>query len=347
MRSPEVELDVLVAHELATCSPAAAVIWTKAWRPEEGLMPPRRPVTVERHTQRYHGGETDVRALAGDRTLLCENKTLGGTFEPGQVESYAEECRRNPQMRSVLIAPRSWLARHRAAPFDGFVEVEELESALREEADAIAGDVVLAELHASYEHRAAMFHKFAEDTARTTVPDALMRAFQERYEAILAEVSGRQLALGPRSLIGKGAGHAHVRLMAIPRAPIVMHKFTVGILDLRFRGVDVGELDHLYARIDREDGPMVHWRVNEQEDGIWPVLRRDDLTITYADTDELQASLAMTEAAAAMLALSDWLRSDAATRVRDALVRNRKGSSRPPRRQSAEPVGTGELFPDL
>lgn len=158
-RPREYELDVLIAHELATGSPAAELLWAAAAR----AMPPT--VKVGRQVRRDDLRTSDVVAIDGELQLMCEDKLADGVEEPSQFKSLAEEVRRRPATRRALVvAPCQCLQRYNLpdrlkGELKGLVKgvaVEDLAAELESTA-ADLGDEAgsAAELRRSYEHRAA------------------------------------------------------------------------------------------------------------------------------------------------------------------------------------------------
>ena len=88
----ELKLDVLIALELGTGSPAAEVLWKKVrW-----AMP--ADVKVRQQVKRkVDGRTTDVEARGGGRRLLCEDKLADGLFRRDQVESYGKRSPLGPE----------------------------------------------------------------------------------------------------------------------------------------------------------------------------------------------------------------------------------------------------------
>ncbi len=100
----EYELDLLIAHELATGSPAAQLLWDAAKIP----MPPA--VTTDRQVRRHDERTTDVVAMDGDFQLHCEDKLADGAEERRQFESLATEVQMFPdRRRALVVAPRECL----------------------------------------------------------------------------------------------------------------------------------------------------------------------------------------------------------------------------------------------
>ncbi len=155
-RTREIEIDVLIGHELATGSPAAERIWKAA-----ELEPPG--FTTPSYQWPFHvlasDRTADVRVAVEGVELFVEDKAIGGQFTTGQPEAYD----RLPfeTHRTVLVAPRSFLNAHtdEATCFTGTVALEDLAAALE---DAIPG-LPCSELKRSYEHRAKEFRRCLKD----------------------------------------------------------------------------------------------------------------------------------------------------------------------------------------
>ena len=165
-RTREIEIDLLVAHELATGSPAGEFLWRSV-----GWEPPTEPPTVLYQPTRGNTSRTtDVEARASVGRLLIEDKAPGGHFEEDQPRSYAAELGRDPTARSLLVAPRALIDRHPsdAQLFSNCVSLEDLAKVL---ADAVEGDD--SELERGYAWRAGEFTRCALPSMgdRTSNPD--------------------------------------------------------------------------------------------------------------------------------------------------------------------------------
>lgn len=174
-------LDLLLAHELATRSPAAAVMWSTVGQP-----PPPRPVLVERQAIRIDGRTTDLEAIAADgRALLCENKAAGGSYEFCQPESHATHCA-GRQAWAITVAPRAFRDAGYSPVFDGMVAVQDLAAVLDEAAGRLDGvDPTSDELRRSYLHRAARLREYAQDLGDVGNPDEDVHALGDLHRRLL------------------------------------------------------------------------------------------------------------------------------------------------------------------
>jgi hypothetical protein len=153
----EIQLDFLVALELATGSTAGQLLWQRIQE-----APPDHPPIVDRQTRRIDDRTTDVEATNNEGQqplrLLIEDKVSGGHFEPGQVESYCEEQARDrafgKNTKIGLVAPQAFIDGHLsdANRFDAAVSIEDLAASL----ERGARDTPESELAANYRYRAGL-----------------------------------------------------------------------------------------------------------------------------------------------------------------------------------------------
>ncbi len=301
-RHREWELDVLVAHELATASPAATVLWQAV-----GQTAPSPPVTVTRQAVRDDGRTTDVQAEADDgRLLLCENKAAGGSFGYRQPESYANHCAQRSAW-AVTVGPRSWVTANRDSHFDGHVAVEDLATALLDAAECLpADDPVSAELRASYEYRARQLLDYASDDGYVGNPNSSVAAIGELYRRLLADLTAGSLNLTPNALRNETAAFAHVRGFTVG-ARKVIHKIDRGAVDLGCTGWTMPELRSWYSALATDARPPIGWSPDSPDSKGTPVLRYtvepiDPRTVTI---DKAEAVIRV--AIGAMLELEAWL----------------------------------------
>jgi hypothetical protein len=151
-RSPrELALDVLIAHELASGSPAAKLIWRSDW-------PFPRELRVTFQAKRIGDRRTtDVEARDDGRRLLCEDKLAGGGFQKGQIEGYVKEIGLDPtNIAAVVIAPRRFPPAEQLPEPLRHIAIEDLADVLARSAGQLESNLPAAadELARSYRHRA-------------------------------------------------------------------------------------------------------------------------------------------------------------------------------------------------
>jgi hypothetical protein len=274
-RSRERDLDLYVAHELATGSPAAAVLWQAV-----GYPPPAVPVSVRRQAPRGIRS-TDVLAEGDGHVLLCENKAASGSFEDLQPESYAEYCTAHPAARAVLVAPRDWLRQSHDVHFHACVAVEDLADALMQAAEVLGGDGAGHELRLSYLYRAEELRRYATDPGYQGDPDDRVRDFGDLYRRLLAAETGGRLSLSTsKTLRNRTAGFATMRGPALGRDAsgreiTVNHKLDWGAVDLALDGGSLAEFRSRIAQAGQEKAPPDGWTVQPQPTGKRPVLHHD------------------------------------------------------------------------
>lgn len=188
LRSNEIEIDVLVSHELATLSAAGRIFWECTGRP-----PPETPPTIDRQRPRqWDNRTTDVAVDADDgRTLLIEDKGTGGHFEPGQVDSYEEELRHSTNLWTVLVAPEEFLLANRtdAARFSRKIGLENLAECLESAAESLPA----GELRLSYLYRALLFRRAAQKRSTSVHHDEDVAAFGTLYQEFVEQKSSGRL----------------------------------------------------------------------------------------------------------------------------------------------------------
>jgi len=222
-RHREWELDLLLAHELATASPAAARMWRSV-----GEEPPPAPVDVTPQAIRDDCRTTDLEARAADgRALLCENKAAGGSYEHRQPDSYAEHCA-GKQAWAITVAPRAFLE-HGASPlFHGHVAVEDLAAALDSAADGLtAGDAATTETRHSYRYRAEVLRSYARDPGYVGNPDDHVRQVGDQYRALLRSLTGGAFQLTSEAFKNRSTDFATLNGGSVGRSRL-MHKLGPG-----------------------------------------------------------------------------------------------------------------------
>ena len=232
-RSREIEIDVLIAHECASGSAVAELLWRRAH-----MRPPRGRVEVMHQPPCGDGRIGDVRVTAsGGRQLLIEDKAASGSFQKGQVENY--ERLASDKVRTVLIAPDGFLQEHKreAKRFSAAVSLEEIADALK----SVPGGAA-AELAASYAHRRKEFLRCANDSGWTGNPDDDVRAFGDRYRELAKELTGDEIALTQKSLTNKTPRLVEFEKWAPHDNIKPFHKHRQGLVDVRVRDFTLPEL---------------------------------------------------------------------------------------------------------
>jgi hypothetical protein len=304
-RSRELELDLFIAHELASGSPAAAVLWQAVGHP----LPPA-PVVVTRQAPRDDSRTTDVKAVAGRLELLCENKAAGGSFTPGQPESYAAHCLAHLDARAVLIGPRPWIQPPRDEYFTASVAVEDLADSLDDAAERLDTDGAAVELRLSYLFRAQQLRQYASDPGYASNPDEHVAAFGHLYRRLLSEVAGTRLSMTPQSLQSQTAGFASIRGPGLGDGHTLMHKLNWGCVDLTLRDGTLAEYQSRIAAATSEEAPPPGWEVERQKTGKYPVLsfKVEPLNPQTSLADD--AEPVIRRAISAISTLGQWLATD-------------------------------------
>ncbi len=243
-RGRERDLDSLIAVDLASGSPAAAIIWKAV---EQSVA---APANVRFQTKRRDHRTTDVEAAAGDLTLLIENKVAGGQYEPGQAESYAEE-RRAGSVLTLTIGPRSFESyfHQKRGCFDAFVTIEDLAASLCSAAERADSN---PELRAGYLHRAGRYQTLA--TSITAPPKEDVVAFGKLYRQVAEQrtlgrvrLSEGSFQRGPRATFAFDA--------PVPRPLRAMHKVRHRVVDILFRGWTLQQLEDFWSTMDEAERP--------------------------------------------------------------------------------------------
>src|SRR5438445_1960242 len=197
----ELKLDVLIALELGTGSPAAEVLWKKVrW-----AMP--ADVKVRQQVKRkVDGRTTDVEARGGGRRLLCEDKLADGLFRRDQVESYRKEVLLDPKhTRALVIAPKKFVEKARLPAPLAKVAVEDLAEALNAAAQGLASSTSDPgeALACSYRYRAQALLDLCKSNspAFSDLHVAFSRAYDERAQ----EIAGGRVRL-PETALATGGG---------------------------------------------------------------------------------------------------------------------------------------------
>lgn len=152
-RTSEHVLEILIASDLATGSPAARLVWEAA-----GWEMPRNPAVL-RGTRRSDRRETDLEVRDGHRRLLIEVKTRTGKWQEGQADSYRIEQALDPiNVAVVVVAPALWLTMYETINLAA-VSVESLAGALE-----LEGRRSSTELACGFMYRASLFRGFTRPT---------------------------------------------------------------------------------------------------------------------------------------------------------------------------------------
>lgn len=270
--SREIELDFVVAHELATGSAAARRLWRSF-----GSEPSELPTVIRQEPRIGQERTTDVEARADGRRLLIEDKAVGGHFELGQVESYRRE--RSSTTKTCLVAPKSFLGAHEeeANQFDDRVSIEELAEALMN----LPSSDPVAEIAASYHYRAGLLRNCAQRQRYAGNPNEQVQQFGDDYRRLAAEMTDGDLKVGGF----QGEGNRRVRLLSGPHefwhnlAP----KGGTGQLDfyLQDPGVDSQGLRDLIAALPEDRALPLGWEPADAAKR--PVLRHEVPTIEDID----------------------------------------------------------------
>jgi hypothetical protein len=265
-RTREIEIDVLVAHELATGSVAAALIWKAA-----KLTLPRRAKPSYQVPFPTESRTTDVRVRGdGGVEVFIEDKAAGGRFTVGQTEAYGRL--QNETHRSVLVAPQSFLdarAKQRSR-FTGNVSLQDLANAL----DAALPRIDNAELVASYRHRAKEFRRCAADPV-VSQPYAPVDKFGEAYRQLAANRNSGLVQVSLEAMRRARTREIDFQAWSKDGNPYVRpyHKLNDGHLDFRVPGYRVEQLRSLLNALPPDRRPPQGWEAVRQRTGKHPVLR--------------------------------------------------------------------------
>lgn len=251
-RGRERDLDSLIGMELASASPAGAVIW-KATGRERSV-----PAVVRFQVKRTDYRTTDVHATAEGVTLMIESKVPGGAYEPGQAESYGKD-RRAGSVIAVTVGPEAFNGYflQKRACFDAFVTIEDLARTLR---DAAARPDIDPELAAAYRYRAERYDALARSMEPAPLEDVvafgtLYRQLAKERSAGRVQVSHGSFRRGPRAEFAKGAP---------VRAPFrAMHKLRHEVLDVILVGWTLTQLEDLWSTLAETDKPA-NWDIATQ-----------------------------------------------------------------------------------
>jgi hypothetical protein len=221
-RPRELELDLLLAHELASGSPAAVLLWKQVGLPTPAM------VTVALQVARTGDGRTsDVVGEGAGVKLVCEDKLADGIEQVGQLEGLAAE-RNLTGCKAAVVAPRRYLDRRadtlRALDLPG-IAVEDLAAALEAAAPADG------ELGRSYAFRIRALRDICVPRVATVSEPGT--AFRHAYNAHLAEDSAGQVALEAGTLTQGGTFAEFQSGCPLPAAiRSATHKLSYGILDV-------------------------------------------------------------------------------------------------------------------
>lgn len=266
-RTREIEIDVLVAHELAIGSVAATRIWDAA-----GIAPPPTPPVPKRQ---YHvdGRTADVMVASNGIEVLIEDKAAGGRFTEGQPEAYSRLPRE--RYRPVLIAPGSFLETHKkdVTCFQGWVRLEDLACAL--DGGAPKGAAAEAELAASYRHRANQLRECASDPAQAPPPHPIVESFGEAYREFVCRRNIQGVQVSPGSMKHERQREVEfVRWNDADPGFQAYHKLNLGCLDFRVPGYRIEQLRWLLDTVPAERRLPTGWRPSAlQTKAAHPALR--------------------------------------------------------------------------
>ena len=193
-------------------------------------------------------GESDIEislaAASGEGCrLLIENK-IGAAFQPRQSERYRErgaayvKRRECDTIRTVLVAPASYVGDHRSVDFDAFITYEAIADWFESRADlGRRAEYKLTILRAAIEKAIHGYQAIA---------DAPVTDFWHSYWQAARELAPE---LEMEEPIGKpaGAGFVYFRPSALGPGVAIVHKLRHGFLDLQFAGM-ASQLSALHGR---------------------------------------------------------------------------------------------------
>jgi hypothetical protein len=283
-RGRERDLDGLLAMDLASGSPVAALLWSTA-----GIDMVPESVSVALQVKRGDHRTSDVVAKSAGATLLIESKLGGGQYELGQAESYRAECEATGA-RALTIAPATFEACFRTAQqcFNGFVAVEKLAECLRSAAMKTASE----ELCTAYLHRAACYQQLTQSQQPPAIEDVvdfgnLYRARAEQRTGGRVRVTDTSFRRGQRAEFVKGA--------PIPAPYRAMHKTRHRVLDIIMVDWTFDALETCWQAVQEKP---TGWYVAEQAQGTPsdvtdepnPVLRYETMVDIEISTEGFYAA---------------------------------------------------------
>ena len=221
-RPRELELDLLLSHELAAGSPAGRLVWERV-----GLQAPEDVAIALQVPRAGDGRTTDVVAEGGGSRLLCEDKLADGVEQVGQLQGLAAE-RDLTRCEAVVIAPRRYLERRTGK----LSELKLPGVAVEDLADALERSAPLdSEMRRSYEYRIRALREVC--VSRLPSLSEPGTAFRSAYNERLDEDSGGAVALQAGTLT-QGGGFAEFQTGSpLPRAiRSATHKLSFGLLDV-------------------------------------------------------------------------------------------------------------------
>lgn len=247
---------------------------------------------------------SDIKVDAPDgQVLVVEDKAIGGHFQPGQAESYAQLLVVNPRIRTLLVAPQGFLDAHptEAQQFSATASLESIASVLNRENPTDTSELAL-----SYAHRACEFRRLALGSARVGSIDAAVRAFSDLYRDLDAGLHAESLQPGTLSRpdqkqieFVRWGDHANY---AKP-----YHKFRDGHVDVAisaWRNHSSEFIQFVHQKNSRLQLPK-GWTPASQQDNVYPVLRCDVQPIhDFADLDA--ARPVMEQTLHTLLDLREW-----------------------------------------
>ena len=306
----ELELDVLLGHELGAGSAAARVLWSAV-----GPGPPADVTVRFQVTRASDGRTTDVVAESGSLRLLCEDKLADGVPEHGQLEGLAAEAAASPDTHAVVVAPQKFITRYQQKLDElhlRAVSVEDLAGALATAAIDLHG-LGVSELGRSYDYRAAALRKLCESITPILSPSGI--AFRNAYDAVVSDASDGRVRLQPGTLT-QGGGFAEFESgHPMPPGMYVAHKLRDELLDVTVRGWTVEALKVHLDALPVAGALPAGWApaVPRMARAATPVLRHEaphgppDISSLTIDEATAAGAAAATGVAGYLLELADWM----------------------------------------
>ena len=303
-RALEIEVDVLVAHELATNSRAGRLIWERVWGSE-----PSEPLKVQRQVPLLGTRTADIHASDGSgRAILIEDKARGGHFQPQQPEDYQTATVNDDRTRTCLIAPEAFISSNESGAklFDASVSLEDLAEALSTVTAAIPSELIASYLH----RRDALLH-CALSRAYEGNPDEEVARFSDRYRELAEEITGGLVVLHSGTMKYQAS-----RIVGFkPWTPkyTLNHKLHQRIIDFQVRGWTVHDLQRLFDGLPENEKMPEGWLVDTEygakltkETGERPPVLRHRVGFAGPDLDFDAVRTTIKRALLAILDLREW-----------------------------------------